>query len=234
MRLSTIKYLLFSVSCLMIAATTVANGATIVSGTVYNNTEGEFGALFPVDNLSNQSGLSNGYINGVTDFATYIASAPTHTRTDVNTWLSGGIPSFPAILDFDLGGPGSIENLALWNGATGDGAHVQNFSVFTSNVADFSVSTLVGSFLNPQGVGLDPYPVTVFDLANTSAQFVRLRFDSYYGLACCISVGEVAFDFEAGVTPIPLPAGLPLFAGGLGLLGLLGWRKRRKLATANT
>jgi len=31
---------------------------------------------------------------------------------------------------------------------------------------------------------------------------------------------------------IPLPASLPLFAGGLGLLGLLGWRKRRKAAAA--
>ena len=26
----------------------------------------------------------------------------------------------------------------------------------------------------------------------------------------------------------PLPAALPLFAGGLGVLGLLGWRRKRK------
>jgi len=30
------------------------------------------------------------------------------------------------------------------------------------------------------------------------------------------------------VTTTPLPAALPLFAGGLGALGLLGWRRKRK------
>ena len=33
------------------------------------------------------------------------------------------------------------------------------------------------------------------------------------------------------VTAVPLPAALPLFAGGLGLMGLMGWRRKRK-ATA--
>jgi PEP-CTERM motif len=30
----------------------------------------------------------------------------------------------------------------------------------------------------------------------------------------------------------PLPAALPLFASGLGALGLLGWRRKRKVRTA--
>ena len=29
------------------------------------------------------------------------------------------------------------------------------------------------------------------------------------------------------LTPVPLPAALPLLAGGLGLLGILGWRRKR-------
>jgi hypothetical protein len=33
-------------------------------------------------------------------------------------------------------------------------------------------------------------------------------------------------------TATPLPAALPLFAGGLGAMGLFGWRKRRKNAIA--
>jgi len=33
-----------------------------------------------------------------------------------------------------------------------------------------------------------------------------------------------------GVSNVPLPAALPLFASGLGGLGLLGWRKKRKAA----
>jgi len=32
----------------------------------------------------------------------------------------------------------------------------------------------------------------------------------------------------SGDVVTPLPAALPLFAGGLGALGLLGWRRKRK------
>lgn len=38
--------------------------------------------------------------------------------------------------------------------------------------------------------------------------------------------GAVTFD----IATTPLPAALPLFAGGLGALGLLGWRRKRKVA----
>ena len=36
----------------------------------------------------------------------------------------------------------------------------------------------------------------------------------------------------APVSSTPLPAALPLFAGGLGALGLLGWRRKRKAVAA--
>jgi len=35
-------------------------------------------------------------------------------------------------------------------------------------------------------------------------------------------------SFRTFVAPIPLPAALPLFGTGLGILGFLGWRRRRK------
>lgn len=34
------------------------------------------------------------------------------------------------------------------------------------------------------------------------------------------------------LTPVPLPAALPLLAGGLGLIGLVGWRRKRTAAAA--
>ena len=40
------------------------------------------------------------------------------------------------------------------------------------------------------------------------------------------------FDFQdltLSITATPLPAALPLFASGLGALGLLGWRRKRKV-----
>jgi hypothetical protein len=54
--------------------------------------------------------------------------------------------------------------------------------------------------------------------------------------AAAISNANTALDnsFAATATPLatPLPAALPLFATGLGALGLLGWRRRRKVANA--
>jgi hypothetical protein len=45
--------------------------------------------------------------------------------------------------------------------------------------------------------------------------------------------GDLAFLLSAGsVTTTPLPGALPLFAGGLGALGLLGRRRKRKAAIA--
>jgi hypothetical protein len=42
---------------------------------------------------------------------------------------------------------------------------------------------------------------------------------------CCFET-----DNYATLAPVPLPATLPLFATGLGALGLLGWRRRRAVS----
>ena len=42
--------------------------------------------------------------------------------------------------------------------------------------------------------------------------------------------GTVYGDLTGSITPTPLPTALPLFATGLGGLGLLGWRKRKAVA----
>jgi hypothetical protein len=41
-------------------------------------------------------------------------------------------------------------------------------------------------------------------------------------------------EFALDAQPTPLPAALPLFATGLGALGLLGWRRKRKAAALAT
>lgn len=38
--------------------------------------------------------------------------------------------------------------------------------------------------------------------------------------------------YYVGVSPIPLPAALPLFGTGLAIMGFIGWRRRRKAFTA--
>jgi len=43
---------------------------------------------------------------------------------------------------------------------------------------------------------------------------------------------EFWYGFTVGAPQVPLPAALPLFATGLGALGLLGWRRKRKAQAA--
>jgi hypothetical protein len=51
-----------------------------------------------------------------------------------------------------------------------------------------------------------------------------------------VDFGGNAWTFITGELTVtqttPLPAALPLFATGLGALGLLGWRRKRKAQTA--
>ena len=51
---------------------------------------------------------------------------------------------------------------------------------------------------------------------------------------CCGGDGFFSFSLDApaevtvGETVVPLPAALPLFGTGLGILGFLGWRRRQQ------
>jgi hypothetical protein len=47
---------------------------------------------------------------------------------------------------------------------------------------------------------------------------------------CCAAPSDVVGT--AGISSTPLPATLPLLATGLGAMGLLGWRRKRKDAAA--
>lgn len=51
------------------------------------------------------------------------------------------------------------------------------------------------------------------------------------GGSSTFAVPVTYFDYS-GISLVPLPAALPLFATGLGVLGLIGWRRKRKAALA--
>ena len=55
--------------------------------------------------------------------------------------------------------------------------------------------------------------------------------DSLYSIVVSDGVGnDIPPGFVGSPVVTPLPATLPLFATGLGALGLLGWRRKRKAA----
>jgi hypothetical protein len=51
-------------------------------------------------------------------------------------------------------------------------------------------------------------------------------------LPSILATFELTGSVDSSVSATPLPAALPLFATGFGALGLLGWRKKRKVLAA--
>lgn len=179
-----------------------------------------------------QSGLSLPYVDGVTDFAAYIAQAPVHESTGEDD-LFGVLSATPDLpIDFDLGASYRIFQLALWNFPFSNVGAILDFEVYTANAVDFLDATLVGSFTALNDSAGDSFPQTngvqVFDLLDTNARYLRIRVltsadpdealdvtrdRTRYGLS------EVAFDTgPASATEIPEPGTVTLMLTGLGAL----------------
>ena len=81
------------------------------------------------------------------------------------------------------------------------------------------------SNLNPVFIGIQ----------DTTAEITSLVFDLTMTGCASLECGNSDFAVDTLISEnppasAPLPAALPLFATGLGALGLLGWRRKRKAA----
>jgi hypothetical protein len=97
----------------------------------------------------------------------------------------------------------------------------------------FSGTTLEVCGTSPCGLG-KPWILTIhnFPVAPTFGEFDYAQL--FTGLPGPFPNQFVEFvSFDGSVSIIPLPAALPLFASGLGALGLLGWRRKKKATTLN-
>jgi len=68
-------------------------------------------------------------------------------------------------------------------------------------------------------------------LATSGSNALSLDFSATFVLTEAHETSPSGFPravFGLDISPTPLPAALPLFAAGLGGLGLLGWRRKRK------
>ena len=109
----------------------------------------------------------------------------------------------------------------------------------TDVIADYS---LTGTLLSSFTTGLDQMNALAFDPADGTLWFIYAQSNLLYQYStagellqsgtprwlpqCCLLSGEFA---EAGPA-VPLPAALPLFAGGLGVMAWMARRRKRKAA----
>lgn len=221
------KYLLGSISALMLMTSVSASAATIISAqsAVVNSGGPGFGSIA---NTHNKSGLSSTYTSGVTDFDTYIASNPIHNFVfSGNEWFSSGLT---AQVTYDLGSIFGIDRLALWNEDI-SGIGTLDLSASTDGITFASL----GSF-NPI-VGADnlSYSAQVFNFTAANARYVR------FGMSGCptkagnfqaCAIGEVAFRTAEVSGAVPEPATWAFMLMGFGAIGGALRAKRRK-PTAN-
>jgi hypothetical protein len=141
-------------------------------------------------------------------------------------------------VDSGNGNPSAGEATVYWTAPVAGTINISGYLYDTQANAvtrsnDFSLS-LGGTLLQSGTLGVVTSPVTL-----TSLSFTDLSVTAGEVLALVIfrSAGqqagtETGFDLTVVETATPLPAALPLFATGLGGLGLLGWRKKRKAQIA--
>jgi hypothetical protein len=111
-----------------------------------------------------------------------------------------GVPAGDSQFSLFWGSPDSYNKVLFYSGDDGTGT---------------LLATYTGSDLTP------PAPGAGFDLVTWGFAAGAV------GSVELIDTGTAAFEYADPVASTPLPATLPLFAGGLGLVGLLSRRKRQ-------
>lgn len=175
----------------------------------------------------NQAGLRTPYVNGVTDFATYIAGVPKHDWVFAgNEWFSDS-GTTTATVTFDMGAVGLYAGMALWNeDASGMGSYdilgsIDGSIFFTLAAGVIPTNNAHSVDYGPDTIGGSPVSVRFFRLIMKDCPEVGGTFD-----ACAL--GEIAFD-RVGVVPEPAAWGMML-AGFILVGGAL--RRRAKLSVA--
>src|SRR3974390_1894208 len=118
--------------------------------------------------------------------------------------------------------------------------------VVTSNTAGFGTGQYFGSALFSNSFTVSGGTITAYSFQSDGG------FHGPPNVTCCTltmfsspvgaglsdlpfttgTIAGVSVAFTPPVSSVPLPATLPLFATGLGALGLLGWRRKRKAPPA--
>lgn len=166
----------------------------------------------PLDKLINQAGLSAQYVNGVTDFDSFVS-----TTTGFNAGaagIAGALAPWPVTFNFGFETAQTIDALAIFNqrGA----ASIRAFNLYRADSGDFSDATLLGSYEIASSMTTTPFVAT---FAQTSMRYLRLEVVSNFGLRTAVRFDEVIARGDQLRLPPPPPPLLPVSAPEQGMEG---------------
>jgi hypothetical protein len=135
------------------------------------------------------------------------------------SWVdSGPVTTDPFNIGFQDSGNGSVDiGIDLFNGTTWVNIYQATIpdggTVFMSSISNINFAVM-----------------SVEGIRFTSSPPQNQTYHSFYDSSFCDGQCPTTFNFHDAVAQTPLPAALPLFAGGLGAFGLFAWRRKRKAA----
>lgn len=223
---SQAKYFLMVVLLLFISAGT--SQATVIrsAASVTLNTFGEWDSNYDIGNVSDQSGLNQNFVSGITDWDSYFSTNPSHTWTaSVYEWWGKADSGLSGTIIFDLGDIYYLDKFAIWNE---ESSGISYLNVSTS--ADGILYLPAGNNFMPTNNPSNPladYTANIFNLTISTSRYIMLEItgtgDLEYNTA---SMGEIAFS-TTDVAPVPEPSTALLL--GIGLIGsALAGRRMRK------
>ena len=155
-----------------------------------------------------------------------VATATTYLEPALYSNLSPGTDY--SLGGFDLGPVSGSYDLVvpygIWDGF-GTAQQVDITLTFDGTTLSPVIVSTGAYYSDPESISYD-----ISSLVHSG--FNTLSVDGVDDSGALSGVGSYAVG--GAVTATPLPAALPLFAGGLGAMGLLGWRRKRKNPAALT
>jgi hypothetical protein len=192
---------------------TLIGGASIVGGVL--NLDGVSGRVelggyavptgsFSISFRAASSGQSSGFTEIISQGSSGAPGFYIGTNPGGNFRLGDLLLSTNVNYPYD----GQFHDFALTSGVSGTKFYIDNSLVFSSLTVATAPASGTATIIGTQFSGI--------------SEFFRGQIDDLR-----IYSGEIA------VSQTPLPAALPLFLSGLGVMGLLGWHRKKKPASAS-
>ena len=206
----------------LLAVTTLIIGVAFSEAQAASITNGGFegGSTGTVPNgwSANAAYLSEPSFNFVTSLA-----ADVHSGTFALSISNFNSENIPVLSQTITDTPGTLYTINFWAMAPDSDLSSVLYVFINTSFASNAPSGGAGATIT----GTLPYTLESFSFMGTGSDVLSI---AAYNNKSYYYVDDVSIS--GGTSVVPLPSALPLFATGLGALGLLGWRRKKSAIAA--